>query len=1231
MHLKSLLKTNALIIIALLAVSFSAFAQAPNLLNYQGVARNAVGNPLPNQTMKLRLSVHDLLPSGAVVYSEIRQITTNLGGLFSVQIGSAGASSSTGTLGGVNWIVGNKFLQVELDPASNNNYLDIGTVQLVSVPYAFGAGSAATVKTNANLTGVVTSVGNQTSIANGAISSDMIGTLNQSKVGLGSVNNTSDAAKPISTLTQAALDLKANVSDVTSALDNKVDKVVGKNLSTNDYTTDEKTKLSTISGINTGDQDLSLYATTTSLSNSLASKVDKVNGKDLSTNDFTNTEKNKLASITGTNTGDQINITGNAATASKLATTKNINGIPFDGSADITISAIANAGTLTGTTLNSTVTASSLTSVGTISSGTISLTTNIKTSGTITAGAVTYPSTHGTSGQVLSTTGSGTLTWTTASGGGVSSIGAISGSSTANGGGITAGVLNLAPADATNGGIVTTGNQTFAGAKIFTDNIQVNSIRIGAPSSGSANTMLGAYSLLYGAPGSNNTAVGTMSLASITNSNNGGSPGGNDNTAVGTNAIRQGGAANGNRNTAVGSAALSNGSAPSDNTALGYSTLPNVTGGSNTAVGSYALLTNTSGTNNTAIGYGADVSSGTLSNSTAIGGGAIVTASNTIQLGNTSVTNVNTSGTLTARTVTYPNTHGTSGQVLSTTGSGTLTWTTVSGGGSQWTSSSNNIYYSTGNVGIGTNSPSSKLHLVGAGASDDRNNMLRIESNNNASLTLKNTNANAGGGEYQLFTSSSNSNPSLGAGSLAIYYDHPSAAAYRFSINTAGNVGIGTGMPTEKLDVLGNVKTSGTLTAGTVTYPNIQGTTGQVLTSLGSGTLSWTTVSYAEKVPYTGATGAVNLGAYDLTVNEVKVGKGLANIADNTAVGINALNAASTSGGGNSAFGYQALQANTTGGSSNSAFGYKALTANTTGYSNTAIGANSLLNNTTGYNNISVNGALVFNTTGNYNIGIGLGALQGNKFGNTNIAIGREAGYNLNGFNYSSGTGSGNIFIGYQAGISRNIGSNNTAIGHQSLYSYTVDNYNYSNTAAFGIQSGFNNRTNNNTFLGSLTDVDYSINSSITNATALGYQATVSASNTIQLGNTSVTNVKTSGTITAAALEVTGNVTSTTGSISGFDAALNNQTGTTYTLTSSDNGKVVTLNNSSPITLTINTGLGDGFNCLIVQKGAGQITMAGNATRINRQSHTKTAGQYAVVSIVNIGSETIIVAGDTGS
>jgi len=69
--------------------------------------------------------------------------------------------------------------------------------------------------------------------------------------------------------------------------------------------------------------------------------------------------------FTGPLTG---NVTGNASTATKLAASKSINGVAFDGSADIVIAADAN--TLTGTTLSSNVVSSSLTSVGTITSGT---------------------------------------------------------------------------------------------------------------------------------------------------------------------------------------------------------------------------------------------------------------------------------------------------------------------------------------------------------------------------------------------------------------------------------------------------------------------------------------------------------------------------------------------------------------------------------------------------------------------------------------------------------------------------------------------------------------------------------------------------------------------------------------------------------------------------------------------------------------------------------------------
>jgi hypothetical protein len=67
-------------------------------------------------------------------------------------------------------------------------------------------------------------------------------------------------------------------------------------------------------------------------------------------------------------------------------------------------------------------------------------------------------------------------------------------------------------------------------------------------------------------------------------------------------------------------------------------------------------------------------------NEIVIGYNAIGNGSNTVTLGNTSITNVKTSGTLTADAVTYPKAHGTAGQVLSTTGSGTLAWTTPAAG-----------------------------------------------------------------------------------------------------------------------------------------------------------------------------------------------------------------------------------------------------------------------------------------------------------------------------------------------------------------------------------------------------------------------------------------------------------------------------------------------------------------------------------------------------------------------
>jgi hypothetical protein len=117
--------------------------------------------------------------------------------------------------------------------------------------------------------------------------------------------------------------------------------------------------------------------------------------------------------VSGTNTGDQTTITGNAGTATILETARLINGVSFNGSADITVA--ADAGTLTGATLAAGVTASSLTSLGTIASltattadingGTIDGTTIGAT--TPSTGAFTQLSSTGATSLATGTTGLG--------------------------------------------------------------------------------------------------------------------------------------------------------------------------------------------------------------------------------------------------------------------------------------------------------------------------------------------------------------------------------------------------------------------------------------------------------------------------------------------------------------------------------------------------------------------------------------------------------------------------------------------------------------------------------------------------------------------------------------------------------------------------------------------------------------------------------------------------------
>jgi trimeric autotransporter adhesin len=181
----------------------------------------------------------------------------------------------------------------------------------------------------------------------------------------------------------------------------------------------------------------------------------------------------------------------------------------------------------------------------------------------------------------------------------------------------------------------------------------------------------------------------------------------------------------------------------------------------------------------------------------------------------------------------------------------------------------------------------------------------------------------------------------------------------------------------------------------------------------------------------------------------------------------------------------------------NTAFGIQALFSNTTGRHNFATGYNALFANTIGDNNTAIGSwTLDHNTTGIVNVGIGPGALSGNTTGSFNIGIGTSTvAFNVN-------------------------GDANTGVGSGALL-YTTGSYN----SGFGENTLTNNISGSyNTAIGSKANV---INGTVlTNATAIGYNAIVNASNTIQLGNRNVTKVYAgtgvNATVIAGGLQITG-------------------------------------------------------------------------------------------------------------
>ena len=219
------------------------------------------------------------------------------------------------------------------------------------------------------------------------------------------------------------------------------------------------------------------------------------------------------------------------------------------------------------------------------------------------------------------------------------------------------------------------------------------------------------------------------------------------------------------------------------------------------------------------------------------------------------------------------------------------------------------------------------------------------------------------------------------------------------------------------------------------------------------------------------------------------------------------------------ALGHQSLFNNTT--DYNIGIGYQSMYGNTTGTSNTAIGYQSLYYNSIGQDNVAIGyNTLYYNNSGSLNTAIGSGAMYVCSIGQQNVAIGYGTLFYNNGYYNtavgvsslsSNTTGSNNTAVGYISLISNTTGYLNTAIGQQSLGSNRTGNYNI----GIGYQSGNlittgtgATNSSNSIFIGYDTRPSLANN---TNEIVIGHGATGSGSNTVTLGNNSVTKTKLKG------------------------------------------------------------------------------------------------------------------------
>jgi hypothetical protein len=127
-------------LLAVLLITASTFAQAPEKMSYQAVVRDSGDNLVTSQPVGMQISIlqgGDLAnPGPTIAYTETQTPTTNVNGLATLEIGTGDTTDDFTT---IDWSNGPYFIKTEIDLAGGTTYTIIGTSQLMSVPYALHA------------------------------------------------------------------------------------------------------------------------------------------------------------------------------------------------------------------------------------------------------------------------------------------------------------------------------------------------------------------------------------------------------------------------------------------------------------------------------------------------------------------------------------------------------------------------------------------------------------------------------------------------------------------------------------------------------------------------------------------------------------------------------------------------------------------------------------------------------------------------------------------------------------------------------------------------------------------------------------------------------------------------------------------------------------------------------------------------------------------------------------